>query len=118
MAKEPFTVRVSNLANRARQTAVEMLQGFALKDRDQRLFAAATGLGVIALVCYCGRTGHWGADAIELERQPAQRLSYRIDLNSATWVEWSQLPGIGPVLAKRIVEDRERNGPFGRVSDL
>jgi competence protein ComEA len=70
------------------------------------------------MAVYCGRVGRWGADPIELDRQPQHELDFKIDLNSATWVEWSQLPGIGPVLAKRIVEDREQNGPFRDVDDL
>jgi competence protein ComEA len=42
----------------------------------------------------------------------------RIDINRATAEELEALPGIGPVLAKRIVEDREANGPFHTVDDL
>lgn len=43
---------------------------------------------------------------------------YRIDLNSATWPELTQLDGIGPAMAQRIVEDRDRRGPFQSVDDL
>ncbi len=67
---------------------------------------------------YCLRTSHWGAEPIELERQAQHKLDFKIELNSATWVEWSQLPGIGQVLAQRIVEYREQNGPFRDVEDL
>lgn len=42
----------------------------------------------------------------------------RIDLNEATLEELQALPGIGPGLARRLVEDRERNGPFRSVDDL
>lgn len=97
---------------------VELARVVALKGRDQQLFAAVVIVALIALLTYCGRTGHWGAESIELERQPAQDLSYRIELNSASWVEWSQLPGIGPVLGKRIVDEREGHGPFSNVEDL
>ncbi len=41
-----------------------------------------------------------------------------INLNSATAAELQLLPGIGPVLAQRIVEYRGRCGPFRRVADL
>ena len=36
-----------------------------------------------------------------------------IDLDQASAEEIEKLPGIGPALAKRIVKDREANGPFG-----
>jgi competence protein ComEA len=70
------------------------------------------------MTAYCVRTSRWGAAAIELERQPARWLDYVIDLNSATSVEWSQLPGIGPVLADRIVAERDNNGEYRDVEDL
>lgn len=42
----------------------------------------------------------------------------RVDLNAATAAELDALPGIGPVLAQRIVEHRTRNGPFRSVEQL
>jgi competence protein ComEA len=41
-----------------------------------------------------------------------------VDLNAATATDLDALPGIGPVLAQRIVEHRERNGPFRTVEQL
>lgn len=41
-----------------------------------------------------------------------------LSLNLATAEELERLPGIGPVLARRIVEDRGRNGQYRRVEDL
>ncbi len=41
-----------------------------------------------------------------------------VDLNQATLRELDRLPGIGPVLAARIVEYRQHRGGFRRVSDL
>ena len=42
----------------------------------------------------------------------------RLDVNSATGVELNALPGIGPRLAERVVDDREANGPFESIEDL
>ena len=41
-----------------------------------------------------------------------------INLNSATRAELQTLPGVGPVLAQRIVEFREKKGGFKRVEEL
>jgi competence protein ComEA len=42
----------------------------------------------------------------------------RVDLNAATYNDLVRLPGIGPVMAKRIVEYREAKGPFKRLQEL
>ena len=41
-----------------------------------------------------------------------------VDLNTAGAAELDALPGIGPVLAQRIVDYRIRNGPFASVDQL
>ncbi len=41
-----------------------------------------------------------------------------LDINTAGADQLETLPGIGPVLARRIVEFRTRHGPFRRVEDL
>jgi competence protein ComEA len=42
----------------------------------------------------------------------------KININTASADELTTLPGIGPSYAQRIVEHREKNGPFKRVEDL
>jgi comEA protein len=41
-----------------------------------------------------------------------------IPINTATAEQLDQLPGIGPALAKRIIEFRTEHGPFASVDDL
>lgn len=41
-----------------------------------------------------------------------------LDLNQATVAELQRLPGIGPVLAGRIVEHRRKHGPFKRPPEI
>jgi competence protein ComEA len=42
----------------------------------------------------------------------------RVAINTADATAIEALPGVGPVLAQRIVEHRRRHGPFGVVEDL
>ena len=41
-----------------------------------------------------------------------------ININRATLAQFDSLDGIGPVIAKRIIEYRKVNGPFATVEDL
>ncbi len=45
-------------------------------------------------------------------------LEGKVNVNRATLDELQKLPGIGPVLAARIVAFREEHGPFRTVDDL
>lgn len=45
-------------------------------------------------------------------------LGLAIDLNQASAEDLAAVPGIGPALAKRIVEYRQAHGPFQKVEDL
>nr|WP_223884686.1 ComEA family DNA-binding protein [Micromonospora craniellae] len=42
----------------------------------------------------------------------------RVNLNTATLAQLDALPGVGPVLAQRIIEHRDQRGGFRAVSDL
>jgi competence protein ComEA len=47
-----------------------------------------------------------------------QLPSQPLDINSASREDLLRLPGIGPVLAERILTEREQHGPFSSVEDL
>jgi competence ComEA-like helix-hairpin-helix protein len=49
---------------------------------------------------------------------PASDAAPRVPINRASREELEKLPGIGPALAARIVEQRERYGPFRRPEHL
>ena len=42
----------------------------------------------------------------------------RINLNTAPAAEIMRLPGVGPTLAARIVEHRQKHGPFRRPQEV
>ena len=45
-------------------------------------------------------------------------LSFRININTASQLELESLPGIGPVIASRIIDYRETKRPFSSVDEL
>ncbi len=51
------------------------------------------------------------------QSQPSQPKSC-INLNTATSEELMTLPGIGEVMARKVIEYREQNGPFRRAQDI
>lgn len=49
---------------------------------------------------------------------PAPGPDGKVRVNRATAAELEALPGVGPVLARRIVEYREAHGSFSEIEDL
>lgn len=43
---------------------------------------------------------------------------HRLDINECSELQLMELPGIGEVLAQRIIDYREVNGPYSAVEDL
>ena len=59
-----------------------------------------------------------GSTVAERPAPAAAGESGLVDLNRASARELDALPGIGPVLAARIVAHRERHGPFANAEEL
>jgi len=49
---------------------------------------------------------------------PPETPAARVDVNSATAADLERLPRVGPALAQRIIEHRQRHGPFQTPEDL
>jgi competence protein ComEA len=82
------------------------------------LLVAVAGFG-LALRRLYGPGGLGRAPAVEAPSpEPEPEPDDRIDLNTASAGELQRLPGIGPVGAERIVEEREANGPYRTVGEL
>ncbi len=59
-----------------------------------------------------------GAEREEVWTGPESESSGKVNLNRATAQELEKVPGLGPVLAARIVDHRAGSGPFREVEDL
>lgn len=56
--------------------------------------------------------------AIAFSAAPIFAAEGQVNVNTATVAELDRLPGVGPSLAARIVEHREKNGAFKQAEDL
>ena len=75
-------------------------------------YRARAATWVAALMVAMG-VGH---AALAAEAKP--EASVTVDINTATVEELASVAGIGQVIAQRIVEFREKNGPYKSVDDL
>ena len=83
-----------------------------------RLFAlvarrAALGVGVLALLVVSPSYVRAQAPAATVEKAAPV-----INLNTASAADLENLPGVGAKMAERIVEYRQKNGPFKKIEDL
>jgi comEA protein len=75
---------------------------------------AVTCVGVVLVLVFMV-TGAGSAPAAAKKLPPPSKP---IDLNTASSEQLQRLPGVGPVMAQRILDYRKKSGPFQSVDDL
>jgi competence protein ComEA len=85
---------------------------------DLWFFSIVAAVLLVALSIQAVRLSGWGLSPIPIDRPENRKYEFQLDVNTATWVEWMQLDGIGESLGRRIVADREANGPFRSVDEV
>ena len=93
---------------------------FLLADHDQQVMAA---LLLVILTIYSGVSTWARISGREQARENWHRQTSgpvisTVEINSASALELELLPGIGPGLAQRLVEDRRDRGPFRGIQDM
>ena len=85
-----------------------------------KLTVAIVILSSLLLLASCQRGGR--ADAPAAVNHPAATSATSnppcVNLNKASAEELMQLPGVGEAMSRRIVEYRERHGPFRRPAEI
>ncbi len=89
-----------------------------LQKRDQISVGLLTAIALLAMLAWWWSKGGATGRLINIDR--AEPLGYRflVDANQAEWPELAQLPEVGEVLAKRIVEYRQQHAPYQTPEDL
>jgi len=83
-----------------------------LRGADQAGVAALAFAGLAATVLWWMAQGGHRGRLIEIDRADPLTARFEVDVNAADWPELMQLPGVGPELARRIVESRTNVVPF------
>jgi competence ComEA-like helix-hairpin-helix protein len=83
-----------------------------LPARSQPLIAASLTLGLVAAAIWMARAGGFSGGLVEHDHPPQVAIPFTLDINSAEAAELSQLPGVGPALARRVIDHRQTHGPF------
>jgi|SoiMethySBSTD1v2_1073268.scaffolds.fasta_scaffold1930088_1 competence protein ComEA len=79
-----------------------------------RLSRAAIALAL----CAAALAGSSGVPALAGPAESKTSTPALVDVNTAGVEELMSVPGIGASLAQRIVEFREKNGPYATIEDL
>jgi competence protein ComEA len=87
-----------------------------LRNGDRRVVTLLMSISVLLMIWHWYRLTQSRPEPIQV-LHPAG-YQFRLDINAATWVEWMQLDRLGEKMARRIVADREENGPFLSIDDL
>jgi competence protein ComEA len=89
-----------------------------LRRADQTVVAALVLVSLTAIGGWIVVQGGLRQRMIEVDQTEPQCAQFQVDINRADVPELIQLPGIGEVLASRIVASRETSGPFADLADL
>lgn len=89
-----------------------------LRRNDQAIIGTLVIVALAALAFVWWLRGGFEGRLVRYDELHGAPIRFELDINTADWPEISELPHIGPVLAKRIVAHRQQHGPFQRLEDL
>jgi len=81
------------------------------------MFRSVIGIAIV-LFAAAGRPAIAGGVQGRDQAVTAQQPQPLINLNTANAAELEKLPGVGPAMAARILEYRQKNGSFKKLEEL
>lgn len=114
---EPLIIHVSGAV--ARPGLVSVGDGARVADAVDQAGGITLGADISAVnLARLARDGEHIHIPVEGEVPVAGAVSGPVSLSNSDAAALETLPGIGPVLAQRIIADREANGPYESLQDL
>ena len=89
-----------------------------LRRADQAAIAGFCALGLVAVGWYWIAQGGLHGRLIEIDHADKVAVEFKVDVNTADWSELVTIPEVGQTLAHRIVDYRQKHGPFQAIEDL
>lgn len=89
-----------------------------IRRADQVAVAVIIVTSSVVIALHTWWMGGFHGQLIEVDKAQTDPPVLLVDINSAPWPELTLLPGVSETLARRIVERREREGPFRGPKDL
>jgi competence protein ComEA len=89
-----------------------------LRPRDQAGIAAGIAMALVLLLGIWLTGSGTFRKQVEVDSVEKQSARFFVDINTTSWPEIAQLPGIGETVARRVVELREREGRFRSLVEL
>jgi competence protein ComEA len=89
-----------------------------LRRADQVAIAALALFALVSISTYWFSQAKLRGRLIDIDRSARPTVTFQVDINTAEWSEFIQLPGLGETLAKRIVAFRAAHGRFTSIDQL
>ena len=106
------------MAHRRKKTSISSRPRPLLRAADQSVVAVLVCASLVGMAAYWVVQGGLRGELIEIDRAEPLIAQFQLDINTAEWPELAQLPRVGEVLARRIVDSRRADGAFVDHDDL
>ncbi len=91
---------------------------WGLRRSDQPLVAGFIACCLLGMIAYFLIQSTGSGGLIDIDEARPYNARFSVDINSASWPELANLPGIGETYARSIVQYREEHGAFGLHEEL